>query len=102
MSNDQIVRIFRLLRRLEELRKSGVLTQQEYEERVAVLKKQLEALSSKEKCPRCGSGNIVGYKNEYECMDCGYKFATSQTRAKEQFYIPATRHTPKELRKIDM
>jgi len=37
------------LRRLDELRKSGVLTQQEYEERVALLKKELQALSSKER-----------------------------------------------------
>jgi len=27
-----------------------------------------------ERCPKCGSSNIIGYKGEYECMDCGYKF----------------------------
>ena len=74
MSNDKVVRIFRLLRRLEELRKRGVLTQEEYEERVAVLKKQLESLSSKKVCPRCGSGNVIGYKGIWECFNCGYKF----------------------------
>lgn len=29
-------------------------------------------------CPKCGSGNIVGYMGEYECMDCGYKFRIAQ------------------------
>ena len=91
MNDDQIVRILRLLRRLDELRKSGVLTQQEYEERVALLKKQLQALSSKRRCPRCGSENIVGYENEYECMDCGYKFVISQTGVKERSYMPIRR-----------
>ena len=91
MSNDQILRILRLLRRLDELRKSGVLTQQEYEERVALLKKQLQVLSSKRRCPRCGSENIVGYENEYECMDCGYKFVISQTGVQERSYIPIRR-----------
>ena len=28
-------------------------------------------------CPRCGSSNIVGYKGEWECMDCGYKFGNT-------------------------
>jgi len=27
-----------------------------------------------ERCPKCGSGNIIGYEGEWECMDCGYKF----------------------------
>jgi hypothetical protein len=27
-----------------------------------------------DKCPKCGSGNIIGYMGEWECMDCGYKF----------------------------
>jgi hypothetical protein len=26
------------------------------------------------RCPRCGSGNVVGYMGEWECMNCGYKF----------------------------
>ena len=26
------------------------------------------------KCPKCGSGNVVGYRGVWECMDCGYKF----------------------------
>ena len=27
-----------------------------------------------DKCPRCGSSNIIGYMDEYEYMDCGYRF----------------------------
>jgi hypothetical protein len=27
-----------------------------------------------DKCPRCGSNNIIGYMGEYECMDRGYRF----------------------------
>ena len=26
------------------------------------------------RCPRCGSSNVIGYKGEWECMDCGYKW----------------------------
>lgn len=26
------------------------------------------------KCVKCGSGNIVGYRGSYECMDCGHVF----------------------------
>ena len=26
------------------------------------------------RCPKCGSGNVVGYQGVWECMDCGYKF----------------------------
>jgi len=32
------------------------------------------------KCPKCGSGNIIGYMGEWECMDCGYKFRISPER----------------------
>ena len=28
------------------------------------------------RCPKCGSGNIVGYQGVWECMDCGFKFST--------------------------
>lgn len=28
------------------------------------------------KCPQCGSSNVVGYKDEWECVDCGYKWMT--------------------------
>jgi uncharacterized protein (DUF983 family) len=31
------------------------------------------------KCPRCGSGNVVGFEGEWECFDCGYRFRTSKT-----------------------
>ena len=101
MSNDQVVRIFRLLRRLEELRKSGVLTQEEYEERVAVLKKQLETLSSKKVCPRCGSGNVIGYKGIWECFNCGYKFKLEsvteyETTVKRSFLSYQSRTVKKE------
>ena len=27
-----------------------------------------------ERCPRCGSGNIIGYRGTWECYSCGYKF----------------------------
>ena len=97
MSNDQILRILRLLRRLDELRKSGVLTQQEYEERVALLKKQLQALSSKRRCPRCGSGNIIGFKGGWECFDCGYKFGVESFE--RQTSIQRTRATTPERRR---
>ena len=26
------------------------------------------------RCPRYGSGNVIGYKGEWECMNCGYKW----------------------------
>lgn len=26
------------------------------------------------KCPKCGSGNVIGYMGEWECMNCGHKF----------------------------
>jgi quinol-cytochrome oxidoreductase complex cytochrome b subunit len=26
------------------------------------------------RCPKCGSGNVVGYMGEWECMDCGHRF----------------------------
>jgi len=26
------------------------------------------------RCPRCGSSNVIGYKGEWECMNCGYKW----------------------------
>ena len=42
-----------------------------------------------ERCPRCGSGNIIGYKGEWECMDCGYKFLPSQERGLEGRKPPA-------------
>lgn len=32
-------------------------------------------------CPRCNSSNIVGYKGEWECMDCGYKFGITHEAA---------------------
>jgi len=28
-------------------------------------------------CPKCGSGNVVGFAGEWECFDCGHKFKTT-------------------------
>jgi len=33
------------------------------------------------RCPTCGSGNIVGYMREWECIDCGYKFKLSTSHS---------------------
>ena len=33
-----------------------------------------------ERCPKCGSSNVIGYKGEYECMDCGYKFRLARAQ----------------------
>ena len=30
------------------------------------------------RCPKCGSGNVVGIAGEWECFDCGYKFRTPE------------------------
>ncbi len=30
------------------------------------------------RCPRCGSGNIVGYRGSYECMNCRQVFTSSK------------------------
>jgi len=34
------------------------------------------------RCPKCRSGNIIGYRSEWECMDCGYRFALSSKAEK--------------------
>lgn len=30
-----------------------------------------------ERCPKCGSQNIVGYQGEYDCFNCGHKFSAN-------------------------
>lgn len=30
------------------------------------------------KCPKCGSGNIIGYAGEMECFNCGHKFKIAE------------------------
>ena len=30
------------------------------------------------RCPRCGSGNVIGVAGEWECFNCGYKFKISE------------------------
>ena len=49
------------------------------------------------RCPKCGSGNIIGYMGEYECMDCGYKFTKTRdiTKSVKPNYIPPS--TPKKV-----
>jgi len=37
------------------------------------------------RCPKCGSGNVVGYMGEWECMDCGCKFRLSTSRGDYRF-----------------
>ena len=39
--------------------------------------------SSSLKCPKCGSGNLVGYRGVWECMDCGYKFRSMGSYSNE-------------------
>lgn len=41
------------------------------------------------KCPKCGSGNIVGYKGVWECMDCGYKFKSVGSYSNEHKRRPS-------------
>ena len=44
------------------------------------------------RCPKCGSGNVVGYQGVWECMDCGFKFSTqvSPLRQTEPSLAPAS------------
>jgi hypothetical protein len=34
---------------------------------------------SEQRCPKCNSSNVVGYKGVWECFNCGYSFRTSRT-----------------------
>jgi hypothetical protein len=43
------------------------------------------------RCPKCGSSNVVGFKNSYECFDCGYlwkKSTLSRSVTIKKFSIP--------------
>ena len=45
-----------------------------------------------ERCPRCSSGNIVGFKNSYECFNCGYAWKRSSLGRSvtiKEFFIPS-------------
>jgi len=46
-----------------------------------------------DRCPKCGSTNIIGYMGEYECMDCGYKFTIGASPSKIR--RPQTKIYPK-------
>jgi TM2 domain-containing membrane protein YozV/DNA-directed RNA polymerase subunit RPC12/RpoP len=46
------------------------------------------------RCPRCGSGNIIGYMGEWECMDCGYKFKSSTSSSDYRFSRPTEWKNP--------
>lgn len=41
------------------------------------------------RCPKCGSGNVLGVAGEWECFDCGYKF-----RLVSGVVAPPVRPTP--------
>jgi len=49
------------------------------------------------RCPKCGSGNIIGYEGEWECMDCGYKFRTEQISVNRRYAIQE--RTPRPTQK---
>jgi hypothetical protein len=34
---------------------------------------------SEQRCPKCNSSNVVGYKGVWECFNCSYSFRTSRT-----------------------
>ena len=45
------------------------------------------------RCPKCGSGNIIGYMGEYECVNCGYRFTKPVDvikSAKPRYVPPST------------
>lgn len=44
------------------------------------------------KCPKCGSGNVVGIAGEWECFDCGHKF-----RLVSKAGVPPVRPTPSRV-----
>ena len=43
-----------------------------------------------ERCPKCGSSNIIGYMGEYECMDCGYKFRLKPEISRKRYVTQET------------
>jgi len=38
-------------------------------------------------CPRYGSSNIVGYKQFYECFDCGYRWSLKRSSFQEKLSL---------------
>jgi DNA-directed RNA polymerase subunit RPC12/RpoP len=43
------------------------------------------------RCPKCGSDNVVGFKNSYKCFSCGYvwrKFTSNKSIIVREFSIP--------------
>ena len=42
------------------------------------------------RCPKCGSGNVVGYQGVWECMDCGYKFRSVGSYSNEHKRRPSS------------
>lgn len=52
----------------------------------------LGEMSSAVRCPRCGSGNVVGYAGEWECFDCGHKF-----RLAREAEAPSTKPSPSRI-----
>jgi len=42
------------------------------------------------RCPKCGSGNILGYQGVWECMDCGYKFRSVGSYSNEHKRRPSS------------
>jgi len=45
-------------------------------------------------CPKCGSGNVVGFAGEWECFDCGHKFKITTVSAEIPPPAPAERRPP--------
>jgi len=41
-------------------------------------------------CPKCGSGNVVGYQGIWECMDCQYKFRLVTPYSREHVRSPSS------------
>jgi len=54
-------------------------------------KSQLKTSGESIRCQKCGSGNIVAYMGEYECMDCGHKF--TQTPKSIEAFKPSISKT---------
>jgi len=40
-------------------------------------------------CPKCGSGNVIGFAGEWECFDCGHKFGITTVSARTPPRAPA-------------
>jgi len=60
--------------------------------------KNVEMGETRIRCPKCGSGNIIGYEGEYECMDCGYSFFIKKGGLTS---FPAKRIPEEPLKKVE-